>query len=257
MSVSLWPLCICAWVPACTCLHTHELVHTPQTHTENSNQNQNATVELPNSLNPSWVPCFRPMDQHLPRSTDAHGYNDSWWGLHHPPPPFITPGTISKKMLRGSGLQTMKKNNSGCRQCLLLLCLGRAVNWLAGLKVRVHFIGVVHTYLEFVVICLNLMCINTCTKVNFDDFSVEMPHVPFLPSFVTSEFLTLLARLWLWSITNYAHNFRLTLTWIRNINKPTRQAVLKNRIMCTYRPTDLFRSYLHLIKNHLISKLGY
>lgn len=160
-------------------------------------------------------------------------------------------------MLRGSGLQTMKKNHSGCSQCLLLLCLGRAVNWLAGLKVKVHFIGVVHTYLEFVVIYLNLMCINTCTKVNFDDFSVEMPHVPFLPSFVKPEFLTLLARLWLWSITNYAHNFRLTLTWIRNINKPTRQAVLKNRIMCTYRPTDLFRSYLHLLKLHLISKPGY
>lgn len=30
MSVGLWLLCIHSWVPACTCLHTHELVHTPQ-----------------------------------------------------------------------------------------------------------------------------------------------------------------------------------------------------------------------------------
>ena len=140
---------------------------------------------------------------------------------------------------------------------LQLFCLGRTINWLARLNVKVHFIGVIYAYLEVVVIYLNLMCINMWAKVNFDYFCVETLHLSFLPSFVRCVFLTLVACLWLWRITNYARNFRTTLTWIRNINKPTRQAVFKNHIMCTYCLTDLFCSYLHLLKIHLISKPEY
>lgn len=93
---------------------THMNLYTLPTHTESPNQNQNETVELPNSLDPFWVPCFRPTGQHPSGSTDAHGYNGSWRRLCHPPPPFITPGTISRKMLRGSGRRAILAAANAC-----------------------------------------------------------------------------------------------------------------------------------------------
>lgn len=154
-------------------------------------------AELPKSLTPSCVPCLHaigPLFFWVHLCTVAGGKVGTWEIPSYP----SSPSAISRKTLRGWGLQVMQR---GCHVAavdhLQLFCLGRAANWLARLNVKVHFIGVMCAYLEFVVIYLNLMCINMWAKVNFDYFCVETLHLSFLHNFVRCVFLTLVACLWL------------------------------------------------------------
>lgn len=88
-----------------TYMSTHMYLYTHHKHIQKKKKNK--TVELPNSLNLSCVRRFHLTDQHSFRSTDAYDHSGRAKVGTEEVPPFIPIGIISRKMLRGLGLQVI------------------------------------------------------------------------------------------------------------------------------------------------------